>query len=338
MKKQILASLATLSLLTVFGAVSAFSYPSQVKGVRVVPVGETGLQLSWEEATSAEDIIIGYRVYYGLTSVQDKNAAYDDDVFVSGSRTVTLQNLTSGIEYFIAVTALDSEENESEQYSVEKSVMTQGEAPVEEEIIPLEPEVIEEPEVVTEPEVIVDPNEFLEPEVIIEPEITEPEIVEEPFVIEEPIVIEEPEVFGPEVPEYLRPAAPDVVAPIEAMDLRADTARISDDSIAVLSWAKSLNVDGDVTDQILYVRKNMSSWDNGYSIGADLVTLELDVERGTIYEYKIVTLDGAGNEAESAIYSFSTELTQSGPAGFMGIAVAIFVLFGLGMIAARRQS
>lgn len=317
MKKYIQASFLLLAL-ALFSSASAFSYPSQVTNVRAIPIGETSVQVSWNEATSAEDIIIGYRVYYGRTSVQDLDATYDNDVFASGSKSIIVGDLTPSTDYYFAVTALDSEENESEKYSVEIMATTKG------DIIDQTPE----PEDIPEPEVEA-PEENTE----------EPEIIEEPEVLpEEPPVVEEPEVFGPEVPEGLRPSAPDIVAPLEAMNLSADMSQISSNSTVLLSWAKSINIDNDVTDQILYVRKNLGPWDSGYSIGKDLETIELDVERGAMYEFKVETTDGAGNISESRVYSFSTELSKSGPANVMGIAVAIFILFGLGMMAVRRRS
>lgn len=349
MKRYTLGLLSVITALGIFSIANAFSFPSQVSGVRAVPLGETSVLVSWGEATSAEDIIIGYRVYYGLNSVQEEGATYDDDIFVSGKQSNTISNLIPGTTYYFAVTALDSEENESESYSLEVSTTTQGEAPVEEIPATCDDGIMNGNEegidcggdtcetCYIEPEPTCDDGIMngLEEDVDCGGECKDCFAPEEK--IEEPILAEEPEVFGPEVPDKFRPAAPDLVAPIEAMNLKSDVSSIEKAGIVALSWNKSLDIDKDVVDQIVYVRKNMGNWDSGYSIGKELETIEIDVEREAMYEYKIVTTDAAGNEAESEVHSFSTQLVQSGPAGYMGIAVAIFMLFGLGLMAAKRR-
>lgn len=355
MKKNLFGLYLGLCTVSLISTASAFSYPSQVKGVKVIPISETSVQASWDEATSAEDIIIGYRIYYGVNSVQDADAVYDDDMFVSGDRTAVIENLEPGTDYYFAVTALDSEENESERYSVEKKVTTLGEKYVEPEP---EPEPTCDDGILngneedtdcgggcapcyTEPEPTCDDGILngSEEEIDCGGDMCDPCVTPEPEITEEveTEIIEEPEIFGPEVPEHLKPAAPDVIAPIEATQLSVDVSRIDKESIVTLNWIKSPNINGDVADQVLYVRKNMGSWDDGYSIGKDLESTVLDIEKGAIYEYKIITLDEAGNESESSVYSFSTELVKAGPAGALGIAVAIFMFFGLGSMAIRRK-
>jgi hypothetical protein len=157
---------------------------------------------------------------------------------------------------------------------------------------------------------------------------------------EEVVAPENPtdESFGPEKPEEFKSAAPDTTPPLEAMNLSVNTEGIDSDGVARLSWKKSLDLENDLADQIVYVREGMGSWDSGYSIGKDIETLELDIEKGQTYEFKVVSVDTAGNRAESQIFSFSTKLPQSGPAGMIGVFVAVFVLGILGLVSARRRA
>lgn len=72
---------------------------------------EGTLNLAWDGST--QDGVVGYRVYYGLSSrVYDNHS----DVPNPGSETVTYQlsNLAKGQTYFVAVTAHDPAFNESD--------------------------------------------------------------------------------------------------------------------------------------------------------------------------------------------------------------------------------
>ena len=117
-------------LIGVFGSqVLAFSVPSEVQNVRVTP--DNGMvHLEWDTATDVDGVIIGYKVYYGTSSVQTESQAYDDEVLVPAQTSYTLEGLENGVRYYIVITAVDDEENESETYSVEVSVVPiRGEAP-----------------------------------------------------------------------------------------------------------------------------------------------------------------------------------------------------------------
>ena len=400
-------------ILSLFGFVYAFSLPSQVEGVQVVKSGDTSVRISWREAESAEDIIIGYKVYFGTTSVQEAGETYDDEVVVYGGVETNIDNLQPGTTYYFAVTALDSEENESENYSAEVEFLF----PIDETVVtpPVKqpPKTEEKPKIACQllPEKFITCEaytcEFVHPmtaqkmsrtiegieegkchfvetmpndqrldcqfpaelqitmaqyyQKIIGGQETEDVLQTamdngQCFVLEkgdlvpltedtstptEKVVVPKKTIdgsFGPEKPDEFKSAAPDTTPPLEAMNLSVDTERIDSDGVAVLSWKKSLDLENDLADQIVYVREGMGSWDSGYSIGKDIETLELDVEKGQTYEFKVVSVDTVGNRAESQTFSFSTKLPQSGPAGVIGVFVALFILGTLGLISARRRA
>ncbi len=414
--KKYFRSILSIFGLVFFGVVSAFSFPSQVENVQVQLAGEDSVRVTWEEAESTEDIIIGYRVYFGTTSVQEVGATYDDEIMVSGGIETVIENLLPGTTYYFAVTALDSEENESENYSVEVEFTI----PKDEEVIVPPKEEEKEPEVVTPieepkkvdceafPEKLTNCEEyectFKHPltkevltrtisgivddtcrykETMLQKEwmecrypleklesmgqyysdiaegkdtenllqkvleekqcmilsvgmvFPESEITSKP---EEKEVLPEKKIEPIQEPEQMKPVAPDIIPPIEAMNLTVNTDRIASDAIAELSWDKSIDLENDVVDQILYVKEGLGSWDSGYSIGKEINTIELDIKVGKNYEYKIVTVDASGNRSESSVYSFTTKLAQSGPAGMAGIFIAILLVGIFGLYSSRRRA
>ncbi len=432
--KYIFRTAILLSLGALLGVSYAFSLPSQVTGVQATQSGNGSAQVSWTEAESAEDIIIGYRVYFGTTSVQEEGETYDDEVVVYGGVETTIEGLLPSTTYYFSVTALDSEENASENYSAEAELLLSAGVAVEtctdrikngteegvdcggtceacptctdkikngteedvdcggtcQACVPLEIEIEckDLPEKLTACEVYectfshpitraalvrtisgIKDGTCRYTETIAQDKRMECRFPEAKYVamgkyyrdvmsgtstenllgkslqsgecaILEGVeaVFPEEEQFGPEKPEEFKPAAPDTTAPIEALNLSVDASKIKSDGMALLSWEKSLDLDNDVTDQILYLREELGPWDNGYSIGKATETLELDVEAGKNYEFKIATLDAAGNATESRVYSFSTKLTESGPAGMYGVLLAIIALGIFALFSARRRA
>ena len=314
MKKQtqLFLFLATIGIFLT-GVALAFSVPDPVTNVQF-SIQEDVPKLSWDAADDADGIVIGYKIYYGTTSVQNVGDAYDDEITVPGNLTATtLEMLEIGVQYFVAVTAIDDEENQSENYSTEISVLIPAEE-LPEEITPMEESEI----ILTTP-----PVENIDtPEIIETPpetEIFSPEDSEKEY-------IDGQEVFGPFFPEPEKPAAPpDFTAPLDATDLqiRMDELDISGD--VQLQWKKSPDIDNDVADQVLYVKKGDGDWDTGYSIGKDLEALELEINPEENYFVRIVTVDIAGNESAGVTFSFSTKLVQSGPG--MGALLGGFVIF-----------
>ena len=95
-------------------------FPSEVKNVVATP-GDKKIELEWDEAFDKDGIIVGYKIYYGTKSVASENQSYDDEIRISAKTNYTLKNLINGVEYFIGITAIDEEDNESETYSKEIS-------------------------------------------------------------------------------------------------------------------------------------------------------------------------------------------------------------------------
>jgi len=98
--------------------------PSQVTGVDTNSIGETSLVLTWDEATSDSGTIIGYKIHYGTSSVQDTGDSYDNVVEVEANPlSYAFTNLITNQTYYFAVTAIDEELNESQEFSEEVSVI-----------------------------------------------------------------------------------------------------------------------------------------------------------------------------------------------------------------------
>lgn len=131
----------------------AYSVPEEVTNVQFT-VDEGKARISWDAADDADGIVIGYKIYYGTTSVQNIGDQYDDEITVPGNLTTTiLEALEPGVQYFLGITAIDDEENQSENYSPEISVLIPvGNTTPD---IPEEP-VIDEP---TEPDLPISQNQ-----------------------------------------------------------------------------------------------------------------------------------------------------------------------------------
>jgi len=111
---------------------------------------------------------------------------------------------------------------------------------------------------------------------------------------------------------------------------------LESENIVLLQWEISPNTDGDVQDQILYTRRGMEDWDGGYSLGAELNMLELEVDIDENYEVKVVTVDQSGNESKGITLSFSTSLSKTGPES-IGTVVALTIVFIAGFIIFSRR-
>lgn len=180
---------------------------------------------------------------------------------------------------------------------------------------------------------------------------SEPEPLDELFVTEEPIeeFFEEPvreTASDPFLNVATAEPTPDPVyvgdttAPYDVTSLKVDDDTLFTDFYVTISWEKSLNIDNDVVDQVLYSRVDGADWDNGYSLGPDLEVIELDVDLNRTYEVKIVTVDNSGNESSGSMIQFTTDvpLTNSGSESYIfGLIGIICVGMGGFMVARKRN-
>ena len=287
---------------SLFGIVLA-APPSQVTGVKVELVGDNSVQLSWDEATSDEGVITGYKIYYGKKSVTKAGELYEDNIDVADARTsYPITDLEFGKTYYFAVTAVDDQLQESENYSEEASV----EIPAKKDEPPVD-------NTQTENQDTSNNNELQ----TLPPDKPEQDVNQEDQQIND---------------QNTKPSAPvqemDIQPPLDATNLTVDKSNLKNRSTVTLRWKKSVDLDGDVVDQVFYVKKGNGDWDNGYSIGKDLEEMVFDVDKNTNYEVKIVTVDQAGNRSAGVSQTFSTEtLATSGPGMFITLAIVAVIMF-----------
>ena len=99
----------------VLGAVlllALLNHPGQALGV--APPSPASATLAWDSSTSPG--VVGYRVYYGLTS-----GNYTSSVVAGNATTNTVSGLVNGVAYFFAVKAYDTNGLESTTFSNEIS-------------------------------------------------------------------------------------------------------------------------------------------------------------------------------------------------------------------------
>jgi len=97
-------SMGRTGLLVCIGVLAALHNPGQARGV-IVP-SQYGAVLNWNPSPSPG--VAGYRIYYGKAS---RN--YTSSVLLGNVATNTVSSLTSGVTYFFAVTAYDTNGMES---------------------------------------------------------------------------------------------------------------------------------------------------------------------------------------------------------------------------------
>lgn len=304
---------SAFSFIFLVSSVFAYSVPDEVKNVTATEV-DGNIQLRWDAGSSPDDVITGYRIYFGTKSVKTAEDYYDSQIEVNAQTTYSFENLTAGTPYYFAITAIDSQENESATYSPEISFTLPSEEIVEESS---EPEVQEDKENVVEETTPV----------VEETETPKEEPVEQPQNIETP--------FGEG--NVSAAESSDNIAPLDASSLQINTDNIKSENKVTLTWTKSRDLDYDVSDQVLFVRVGSGQWDTGRSLGADLEIIDLDVEANQSYEVKIVTIDESDNESVGITETFSTNLTESGPASMVSLFIAIGALFILTFFFQRKR-
>ncbi len=110
-----------LLTLTAFSAQAQefFTPPADVENVQLT-AGNKTLDITWDEGTDKDGLVTGYKIYYGTKSVTKAGDIYEKEV-LSESNSHTLTDLTNGTLYYVAITAIDDEDNESNKYSPEIS-------------------------------------------------------------------------------------------------------------------------------------------------------------------------------------------------------------------------
>ncbi|MBN2000073.1 T9SS type A sorting domain-containing protein [candidate division KSB1 bacterium] len=94
-------------------------------------VHSSGIRLTWN--SNSEPDLAGYRIYYGSSSGQ-----YSHKLIVTEEPTVVVPNLFDNVEYFIAVTAFDTADNESPFSTELNFVLGDTTAPTIVSLIPLD--------------------------------------------------------------------------------------------------------------------------------------------------------------------------------------------------------
>jgi len=180
---------------------------------------------------------------------------------------------------------------------------------------------------------VMDRVEFVATRFAEEPEevpAEEEEIAEEPSEEETEEVgggaaeTEEPEAGGEEEETMVE----------DARNLSLDTSLLKSEQLILLEWAVAETPN--LADQVLYTRRGLEDWDNGYSIGIDITELELEVDLDENYEVMLVSIDSEGNESAGIALSFSTSLSATGP-GSIGTVVALMVIFIVGLFFFKKR-
>ncbi len=102
----------------------AANEPENVNNVAAVSKDATTLTVNWDEAKDYQaNAVDHYRIYYGTQSVQGGDApSYEVEVDTPGSDTTyDLGGLVTDTAYYLSVTAIDSLDGESLEYSIEAS-------------------------------------------------------------------------------------------------------------------------------------------------------------------------------------------------------------------------
>ncbi len=117
-------TLAKIFVLGFFVTGSVFAQginvPSDVDNL-TAEAQDKAVNLVWSPATD-DGIIYQYKIYYGTSQVLEPDDSYDAHIVVDGELTEYLVgNLLNDVQYYFAVTAVDDQGQESDNYSPEAS-------------------------------------------------------------------------------------------------------------------------------------------------------------------------------------------------------------------------
>lgn len=128
--KKILISLISA---LVFSVQLAFAggTPTNVTGLDATPIDANSIGLTWDTARDGDGGLVDhYRIYYGSFSVFEAGEGdYEYDVDTpNNNNSYVVSDLNPATPYYFSVTAISSDDLESEEYSFEVSATTLGEA------------------------------------------------------------------------------------------------------------------------------------------------------------------------------------------------------------------
>ena len=104
--------------------------PENVTGIEATAVDQNSITLSWDVAKDANGGLVDhYSIYYGTTSIQTTRVGdYDFQIDTSDNNTsCVISDLTANTAYYFSITAIDSNDIESDAYSLEASATTVAE-------------------------------------------------------------------------------------------------------------------------------------------------------------------------------------------------------------------
>jgi hypothetical protein len=125
-KTNLFNSILALSAAVFLAIPLAFAQqePQNVNNVEAETAGPTSIKVTWDQAFDVEEAPVDhYRIYYGTASVQEGEApSYDVEVDTpDNTPSYVLTDLETDTPYYISVTAIDNNDIESLEYSIETS-------------------------------------------------------------------------------------------------------------------------------------------------------------------------------------------------------------------------
>ncbi len=366
--------------------------PTDVTGV--VATGQDGsIELQWDASVDPDGIVVDYKIYYGLVSIEnmadDEN--YSESVSTGSADTsYVIDNLENGVPYYFSITAVDEEGNESAFYSDEVSatpssaqintpsvVSARHASPDQIEILMSKPVVVKSQTnafrvttvagmelAVIDTQVLnstvylsVDPSSLVVGEIY---EVVATSGVEDmqgnpvssgitdtasfvakdfstenqaPETIENTPVKEEPSI--PSVPDTVIPSEPtvDALPPADVTGLKVNLDNLVTKKTVLVSWMPVYAVD--IVDQLLYLKEDNGNWQKPISLGGRVNNKVLTVKPNKNYLLRLVTVDGARNESNGAILSFTTKLSDTGNSWYLFLALGLFSMILL--LGAKRR-
>ena len=89
--------------------------------------GDGSVTLNWTAAEDEDGLILEYKIYYGASSVQSADQAYESETYTDSDQvSFTISELENGTTYYFSMTAIDDEGNESSNYSSEVAATPQA--------------------------------------------------------------------------------------------------------------------------------------------------------------------------------------------------------------------